>query len=48
MAALESLLPEGIALAGSDFNGLGLAERVAGGRNAARKVAAWLETKAAR
>lgn len=48
MVALESLLPEGVALAGSDFNGLGLAERVAGGRNAARKVAAWLETKAAR
>jgi protoporphyrinogen oxidase len=46
MIALESLLPEGVALAGSDFNGLGLPERVAGGRSAARKIAAWLEAKA--
>jgi protoporphyrinogen oxidase len=45
MTALESLLPEGVALAGSDYNGLGLAERIEGGRNAARKIAAYLENK---
>lgn len=44
MAALMRLLPEGVALAGSDYNGLGLAERIAGGRQAARRAAAWLET----
>ncbi|MEO8613078.1 MAG: FAD-dependent oxidoreductase [Chloroflexota bacterium] len=45
MIALENLLPDGVALAGSDFNGLGLADRIAGGRKAARKIAAFLETK---
>jgi protoporphyrinogen oxidase len=45
MVTLESLLPEGIAIAGSDFNGLGLADRIAGGRKAARKIAAYLESK---
>jgi protoporphyrinogen oxidase len=43
MAALESLLPEGVALAGSDYHGLGLPERVASGRAAARKVANFLK-----
>jgi protoporphyrinogen oxidase len=42
MAALEALLPEGAALAGSDYHGLGLAERIASGRSAARKIANWL------
>lgn len=46
MAVLEALLPEGVALAGGDYHGLGLGERIAGGRAAARKVADWL--KAAR
>jgi protoporphyrinogen oxidase len=45
MNALESLLPEGVTLAGSDFNGLGLAERITGGRKAAQKIAAYLENK---
>jgi len=45
MAALENLLPEGVALAGSDYHGLGLAERIAGGRAAAHKVVKWLTEK---
>jgi protoporphyrinogen oxidase len=45
MTTLESLLPEGVAIAGSDFNGLGLADRIAGGRKAAQKIAAYLENK---
>lgn len=43
MTALESLLPDGVALAGSDYHGLGLPERVASGRAAARKVANFLK-----
>jgi protoporphyrinogen oxidase len=45
MTALEAMLPEGVALAGGDFHGLGLAERIAGGQDAARKVARWLNEK---
>ncbi|MBZ0279462.1 MAG: FAD-dependent oxidoreductase [Anaerolineae bacterium] len=40
MTALESLLPERIALAGSDYHGLSLAARIASGRKAAQKIAA--------
>lgn len=43
MTALENLLPDGVALAGSDYHGLGLPERVASGRAAARKVANYLK-----
>jgi hypothetical protein len=42
MTALESL-PEGVALAGSDYHGLGLPERIASGRAAARKIANFLQ-----
>jgi protoporphyrinogen oxidase len=42
MAALEALLPPGVALAGSDYHGLGLAERIKAGRAAARRAAAYL------
>lgn len=42
MAALEGLLPSGVALAGSDYHGLGLAERIKAGRAAARRAAAYL------
>jgi len=45
IAALEGLLPGGVALAGSDYNGLGLAERIQGGKAAARKIAGWLNSK---
>jgi len=40
MTALESLLPERIALAGSDYHGLSLDARIASGRKAAQKIAA--------
>lgn len=40
MGQLMGLLPEGVALAGSDYNGLTLAGRIAGGRAAARRIAA--------
>lgn len=42
MQTLESFLPDGVALAGSDYAGLGLGERIASGRAAARKIAGWL------
>jgi protoporphyrinogen oxidase len=42
MAELQGFLPEGVALVGSDYNGLGLGERIAAGRAAARKIASWL------
>lgn len=45
MTALQNLLPPGVALVGSDFNGLALSARVAAGRAAAQKVAHWLESK---
>ncbi len=45
MDALLAMLPPGIAMAGSDYHGLGLAERIAGGRAAAEKVAAYLTTR---
>jgi protoporphyrinogen oxidase len=43
MAVLQNLLPEGVALAGGDYHGLGLAARIEGGRAAARRVAEWLK-----
>ncbi|MBI5668919.1 MAG: FAD-dependent oxidoreductase [Chloroflexi bacterium] len=42
MAALMRLLPDGMALIGSDYNGLGLGERFAAGVAAARQMAAFL------
>jgi oxygen-dependent protoporphyrinogen oxidase len=45
-AGLRALLPEGIAIAGSDYDGYSLAARFEGGRAAARRVAAYLQRKA--
>lgn len=42
MAALMRLLPEGVALLGSDYNGLGLGQRFTAGKTAARQIAAFL------
>jgi oxygen-dependent protoporphyrinogen oxidase len=39
-AQIESLLPEGVVLAGSDYHGLGLAERIRSGERAAQQIAA--------
>lgn len=39
MAELHAMLPPGIALAGNDYNGITLANRIAGGKAAARKIA---------
>lgn len=39
MRKLEALLPAGVAIAGSDYHGLSLAERIRSGQNAARRVA---------
>lgn len=39
MAALMQLLPDGVALVGSDYNGLSLGARIAAGRTAARQIA---------
>ncbi|MCB9453191.1 MAG: FAD-dependent oxidoreductase [Anaerolineaceae bacterium] len=41
MAAIESQLPEGVALIGSDYSHPNLATRVEQGRAAARRIAAW-------
>lgn len=45
MDALLALLPPGVVMAGSDYHGLGLAERIAGGRAAAAKIAAYLDNR---
>jgi protoporphyrinogen oxidase len=45
MDALLAMLPPGIAMTGSDYHGLGLAERIAGGRAAAEKIAAYLDSR---
>jgi protoporphyrinogen oxidase len=42
MATLKTLLPDGVELAGSDYDGLALPERVQRGREAARKIAVCL------
>lgn len=42
MAALRRLLPDGVALVGSDYNGLGLDARIAAGRAAGQQTAAFL------
>ncbi len=39
MTALMRLLPDGVALAGSDYNGLSLGARIAAGRAAAQQIA---------
>jgi protoporphyrinogen oxidase len=44
MNALRQLLPAGVALAGSDYDGLGLAERIAAGRKAAQQVGAYFQS----
>ncbi|MCA0455136.1 MAG: FAD-dependent oxidoreductase [Chloroflexi bacterium] len=43
-AALEGLLPPGVALAGSDYHGLSLAARVAAGQRAAQSIGAYLKS----
>lgn len=43
MRELRELLPPGIALVGSDYDGLELAARINSGRAAAQRVAAWLK-----
>ncbi len=43
MTALERFLPDGVALAGSDYAGVGLGARIASGQAAGRKIAAWLK-----
>jgi protoporphyrinogen oxidase len=45
MTALQTLLPPGVALVGSDYNGISLASRMAAGREAARSIARWLDSK---
>ncbi len=40
MRELQALLPEKVALAGSDYDGLSLAERIRAGQQAARRIAA--------
>lgn len=45
MAALRQLLPPGVALVGSDYDGLRLGARVAAGRAAARQAAAFAEAR---
>lgn len=42
MEAVNALVPEGVALAGSDYAGLSLGERIASGQAAAVRVAAFL------
>lgn len=44
MAAVERLLPPGVALVGSDYHGWTMAQRVQQGRAAAQKIAAYLGT----
>jgi protoporphyrinogen oxidase len=39
-AQIESLLPEGVTLAGSDYHGLGLGARIRSGERAAQRIAA--------
>lgn len=43
MAALMQLLPEGVALVGSDYNGLSLGQRIAAGKTAARQMVTRLQ-----
>jgi len=43
MSALKALLPEGMGLAGSDYDGLDFAKRVAAGQRAAQQVGAYLQ-----
>jgi len=42
MDGLKQLLPPGIRLVGSDYDGLGLAERIAAGQTAAQQIGAYL------
>jgi hypothetical protein len=46
MAAVEALLPPGVALTGSDYHHTGLVGRVEAGRAAARRIAAWAQNNA--
>lgn len=45
MDAIEALLPEGIALVGSDYRALHFEDRMSQGQAAARKIADWLKNK---
>lgn len=43
MTAIETLLPEGVALVGSDYRGFRVEDRIEQGRAAAVKIAGWLQ-----
>ncbi|MBI1281405.1 MAG: NAD(P)-binding protein [Anaerolineaceae bacterium] len=43
MDTLKQLLPAGIRLVGSDYDGLGFAERIVAGQNAAQQIGAYLQ-----
>jgi protoporphyrinogen oxidase len=44
MDHLRHMLPAGIRLVGSDYDGLGFAERISAGQNAAQQIGAYLES----
>jgi protoporphyrinogen oxidase len=44
MTAIDALLPEGVALAGSDYRGFLIEDRVEQGIAAAQKIVTWLQT----
>ena len=44
MDALKQMLPAGIGLVGSDYDGLGLAGRILAGQSAAQKIGAYLQS----
>ena len=45
IAPLQSFLPDGVALIGSDYGSPTIPERIAAGRAAARRIAAWVENR---
>ena len=44
MDALKAMLPEGARLVGSDYDGLGFAERILAGQTAAQQIGAYLQS----
>jgi protoporphyrinogen oxidase len=44
MDALKAMLPPGVRLVGSDYDGLGFAERISAGQTAAQQIGAYLKT----
>jgi protoporphyrinogen oxidase len=45
MCAVDDLLPDGVALVGSDYGAFNLSERITQGRTAARQIANWLGSR---